>query len=140
LGYAADDAFGKANVVGHLADGHSLLQASTDSRVSDLDDVAEPRFGSFGVDDEFGHVAFLIARELRMGTSDAPRLRPTDMILLAVVAVRRERDDLGRHGVSALSDFAYSVHLTKTFCGWRDQPRGSWANRGEGSASQSDNI
>ena len=30
---------------------------------------------------------FLIARELRMGTSDAPRLHTTDMILLAVVAV-----------------------------------------------------
>ncbi len=30
---------------------------------------------------------FLIARELRMGTSDAPRLHTTDTILLAVVAV-----------------------------------------------------
>ena len=30
---------------------------------------------------------FLIARELRMGRSDAPRLRTTDTILLAVVAV-----------------------------------------------------
>lgn len=30
---------------------------------------------------------FLIARELRMGTSDAPRLSATDTILLAVVAV-----------------------------------------------------
>lgn len=30
---------------------------------------------------------FLIARELRMGTSDAPRLSTTDTILLAVVAV-----------------------------------------------------
>ena len=30
---------------------------------------------------------FLIARELRMGTSDAPRLQTTDTILLAVVAV-----------------------------------------------------
>ena len=30
---------------------------------------------------------FLIARELRMGTSDAPRLRTTDTILLAVLAV-----------------------------------------------------
>jgi Terpene cyclase DEP1 len=30
---------------------------------------------------------FLIARELRMGTSDAPRLGATDTILLAVVAV-----------------------------------------------------
>jgi len=29
---------------------------------------------------------FLIARELRMGTSDAPRLSATDTILLAVVA------------------------------------------------------
>ena len=29
---------------------------------------------------------FLIARELRMGSSDAPRLRTTDTILLAVVA------------------------------------------------------
>jgi Protein of unknown function DUF2834 len=30
---------------------------------------------------------FLIARELRIGTSDAPRLRTTDTILLAVVAI-----------------------------------------------------
>ena len=30
---------------------------------------------------------FLIARELRMGTSDAPRLRTTDTIPLAVIAV-----------------------------------------------------
>ena len=30
---------------------------------------------------------FLIARELRMGTSDAPRLSATDTILLAVVAI-----------------------------------------------------
>jgi hypothetical protein len=30
---------------------------------------------------------FLIARELRMGKSDTPRLHTTDAILLAVVAV-----------------------------------------------------
>lgn len=29
---------------------------------------------------------FLIVRELRMGTSDAPRLRATDTILLAVIS------------------------------------------------------
>jgi Terpene cyclase DEP1 len=43
--------------------------------------------GGFAVAISVTFPLFLIARELRMGTSDAPRLHATDTILLAVVAV-----------------------------------------------------
>ena len=43
--------------------------------------------GAFATAISFMFPLFLIARELRMGTSDAPRLHTTDTILLAVVAV-----------------------------------------------------
>jgi hypothetical protein len=43
--------------------------------------------GGFAIAISVTFPLFLIARELRMGTSDAPRLRATDTILLAVVAV-----------------------------------------------------
>jgi hypothetical protein len=41
--------------------------------------------GAFATAISFMFPLFLIARELRMGTSDAPRLSATDKILLAVV-------------------------------------------------------
>jgi hypothetical protein len=43
--------------------------------------------GAFAIAVSVTFPLFLIARELRMGTSDAPRLHPTDTILLTVVAV-----------------------------------------------------
>lgn len=43
--------------------------------------------GSFFIAVSVMFPLFLIARELRMGASDAPRLRRTDTILLVVVAV-----------------------------------------------------
>jgi hypothetical protein len=43
--------------------------------------------GAFATAISVAFPLFLIARELRMGTSDAPRLSATDTILLAVVAV-----------------------------------------------------
>jgi hypothetical protein len=43
--------------------------------------------GGFAIAISVTFPLFLIARELRMGTSDAPHLRATDTILLAVVAV-----------------------------------------------------
>jgi Terpene cyclase DEP1 len=43
--------------------------------------------GGFAIAISVAFPLFLIARELHMGTSDAPRLRTTDTILLAVVAV-----------------------------------------------------
>ena len=43
--------------------------------------------GGFAIAISVTFPLFLIARELRMGTSDAPRLHTTDTILLAVVAV-----------------------------------------------------
>lgn len=43
--------------------------------------------GGFAIAVSVTFPLFLIARELRMGTSDAPRLHPTDTILLTVVAV-----------------------------------------------------
>ena len=43
--------------------------------------------GGFAIAISFTFPLFLIARELRMGTSDANRLHTTDTILLAVVAV-----------------------------------------------------
>ena len=43
--------------------------------------------GGFAIAISVAFPLFLIARELRMGTSDAPRLRTTDTILLAVLAV-----------------------------------------------------
>jgi hypothetical protein len=43
--------------------------------------------GSFFIAISVMFPLFLIARELRMGASDAPRLRKTDTTLLAVVAV-----------------------------------------------------
>jgi hypothetical protein len=42
--------------------------------------------GAFAIAISVAFPLFLIARELHMGTSDAPRLRMTDTILLAVVA------------------------------------------------------
>jgi hypothetical protein len=41
--------------------------------------------GGFVTAISFTFPLFLIARELRMGTSDAPRLRATDTILLAII-------------------------------------------------------
>jgi hypothetical protein len=43
--------------------------------------------GGFAIAISVAFPLFLIARELRMGTSEAPRFRATDIILLAVVAV-----------------------------------------------------
>lgn len=43
--------------------------------------------GGFATAIGFTFPLFLIARELRLGTSDAPRLRATDKVLLAVVSV-----------------------------------------------------
>jgi len=43
--------------------------------------------GGFAIAVSVTFPLFLIARELRIGTSDAPRLHTTDTILLAVVAV-----------------------------------------------------
>ena len=43
--------------------------------------------GGFAIAISVTFPLFLIARELRMGASDAPRLHTTDTILLAVVAV-----------------------------------------------------
>jgi hypothetical protein len=43
--------------------------------------------GGFAIAISVTFPMFLIARELRMGTSDAPRLHTTDTIMLAVVAV-----------------------------------------------------
>jgi hypothetical protein len=43
--------------------------------------------GSFAIAGSVTFPLFLIARELRMGASDAPRIRTTDVILLAVVGV-----------------------------------------------------
>ena len=43
--------------------------------------------GGFAIAISVTFPLFLIARELRMGTSDAARLHTTDMILLAVIAV-----------------------------------------------------
>jgi Terpene cyclase DEP1 len=43
--------------------------------------------GGFAIAISVTFPLFLIARELRLGTSDAPRLHTTDTILLAVVAV-----------------------------------------------------
>jgi Terpene cyclase DEP1 len=43
--------------------------------------------GGFAIAISVTFPLFLIARELRLGTSDAPRLHATDTILLAVVAV-----------------------------------------------------
>ena len=43
--------------------------------------------GAFAIAISVAFPLFLIARELHMGTSDAPRLRTTDTILLAVLAV-----------------------------------------------------
>jgi hypothetical protein len=43
--------------------------------------------GGFAIAISVAFPLFLIARELRMGKSDAPRLHTTDAILLAVVAV-----------------------------------------------------
>ena len=43
--------------------------------------------GGFAIAVSVTFPLFLIARELRMGTSDTPRLQTIDMILLAVVAV-----------------------------------------------------
>jgi hypothetical protein len=43
--------------------------------------------GGFAIAISVAFPLFLIARELRMGTSDAPHLHTTDAILLAVVAV-----------------------------------------------------
>jgi Terpene cyclase DEP1 len=43
--------------------------------------------GGFAIAISVTFPLFLIARELRMGTSDAPRLHTTDTILLAVVGV-----------------------------------------------------
>ena len=43
--------------------------------------------GGFAIAISVAFPLFLIARELRMGTSEAPRLHTTDTILLAVVAV-----------------------------------------------------
>ncbi|WP_245908770.1 DUF2834 domain-containing protein [Mycobacterium neglectum] len=43
--------------------------------------------GGFATAIGFTFPLFLIARELRMGASDAPRLRPIDVALLAIVAL-----------------------------------------------------
>ena len=43
--------------------------------------------GAFAIAISVAFPLFLIARELRMGTSDVPRLRTTDTILLAALAV-----------------------------------------------------
>jgi hypothetical protein len=43
--------------------------------------------GGFAIAISITFPLFLIARELRMGTSDAPQLRTSDTVLLAVLAV-----------------------------------------------------
>ena len=69
---------------------------------------------------------FLIARELRMGTSDAPRLHTTDTILLAVGAVLIAGltiwVDVGEAlGVLRPVDDTICSRRSGAACGWRDR-------------------